>query len=74
MRDREITVERVKALAIGSRVDIHGEDQNGEHKVIECTVAGRGDMTQKFLTYRVKGELRRCAIKEYPGKYYTPGR
>lgn len=70
-RDREMSVEEVERLSIGSRVDIHGEDQNGEHRVIECTVAGVFRSNKKFLTYRVKGELRKCAIKEYPDKYYT---
>lgn len=66
----EITAEQVAALPIGSRVDIHGEDQSGEHRVIECTVAGLSPDYKKFLTYRVKGELRKCAIKDYPGKTF----
>lgn len=66
----EISAEEVAALPIGSRVDIHGEDENGEHRVIECTVAGLFRDNKKFLTYRVKGELRKCAIKEYPGKTF----
>ena len=70
MAARELTVEEVKALSIGIRVNIEGEDQSGEHRVIECTVAGVSGHDEKFLTYRVKGELRRCAIKEYPGKRY----
>ena len=70
MAARELTVEEVKALSIGIRVNIEGEDQSGEHRVIECTVAGLSGRGEKFLTYRVKGELRRCAIKEYPGKQY----
>lgn len=71
MQPREISVEEVKTLAVGSNVYIHGEDQSGEHRVIECTVAGTWPEMRKFLTYRVKGELRKCAIKEYPGKYYS---
>ena len=66
----EISAEEVAALPIGSRVDIHGEDENGEHRVIECTVAGLFRDNKKFLTYRVKGELRKCAIKDYPGKTF----
>ena len=66
----EISAEEVATLPIGSRVDIHGEDENGEHRVIECTVAGLFRDNKKFLTYRVKGELRKCAIKEYPGKTF----
>lgn len=66
----EITAEQVAALPIGSRVDIHGEDQSGEHRVIECTVAGLFRDNKKFLTYRVKGKLRKCAIKDYPGKTF----
>lgn len=70
-REREIPLEAVRALPVGSWVNIHGEDKDGEHRVIECTVASHFDGTEKFLTYRVKGELKSCAIKEYPGKYYT---
>lgn len=70
-REQRLTVEEVAALPIGSRVDIHGEDKNGEHRVIECTVAGTWPEMRKFLTYRVKGELRKCAIKEYPEKYFV---
>ena len=68
--ETEITVERVKALQIGCRVNLHGEDKEGRHRVLECTVAGTPG-AQKFLTYRASGELKRCAIKEYPNKYFT---
>lgn len=66
----EISAEEVAALPIGSRVNIQGTDENGEQRVIECTVAGTWPEMRKFLTYRVKGELRKCAIKEYPGKTF----
>lgn len=69
----ELSLEEVKALAVGCRVEIHGEDQDGQHRVIECVVASRFNGAGKFLTYRVKGEIRKCAIKEYPEKYYTRG-
>lgn len=66
----EITVDEVRVLEIGNRVNIHGEDSDGKHRVLECTVAGMPG--RKFLTYRdPHGSIRRCAIKDYPGKYYT---
>lgn len=69
-REQRLTVEEVAALPIGSRVDIHGEDKNGEHRVIECTVAGLFRDNKKFLTFRVKGVIQKCAIKDYPGKTF----
>lgn len=68
--DTEISFEQVKALAVGSRVNICGKDSEGQHRTLECTVAGLGE--RKFLTYRdAQGTIKRCPIKEYPGKHYT---
>ena len=68
-REYPITVEQVMKLEIGCRVNLHGEDVDGNHRWMECTVAGHSG--QKFLTYRHNGQLKRCPIKEYPSKYYT---
>ncbi len=67
--ERAISVDDVKALQIGSRVNLHGNDKDGVHRWLECTVAGLPQ--HKFLTYRDHGTIRRCAIKEYPNKYFT---
>ncbi len=64
-----ISADGVMKLAIGSRVNLHGEDADGNRRLIECTIAGSS--RQKFMTYRHGGQLRKCAIKEYPNKYYT---
>lgn len=63
-----MTAEDVNAMAVGSRVLLCGEDQNGQRQAALCTVAGRPP--QKFLTYRIKGEIHSCRIKDYPGKDY----
>lgn len=68
-REYEISVEDVKALPIGSRVNLHGNDKHGVHQWLKCTVAGMPQ--KKFLTYRDQGFLKKCSIREYPGKYYT---
>lgn len=69
--EREITTEEVLALSVGCTVNIHGEDKDGVHRVVECTVAGIPPR-KKFLTYRDStGSIKRLAIKDYPGKYYT---
>ena len=65
-----MTAEQVKALQIGERVDIIKETPTGRRR-IECTVACRGG--KKFLTYRVKGALIRCEIREYAGWTYSKG-
>lgn len=68
--EREINLDQVKALEVGKRVIIHGEDSEGHHRKLECTVAGLGQW--KFLTYRdPRGNIKKCPIKEYPGKYFT---
>lgn len=64
-----MSVDQVKTLAVGSRINIKGQDEAGILQSIECIVAMHGG--KKFLTYRIKGDLKRCAIKEYPGKYYA---
>lgn len=67
--EQEISAEAVRALEIGSRVNLHGNDRHGVHQWLECTVAGLPG--HKFLTYRSDGLLKKCQIKEYPNKYYT---
>lgn len=65
-----LSAEQVRALQIGERVDIIKETPAGP-KRFECTVACRGG--KKFLTFRVKGALRRCFIEDYPGATYSKG-
>lgn len=65
-----MTVEQVRALQVGESVDIIKETPAGP-KRFECTVACRGG--KKFLTYRVKGALIRCEIREYAGCTYSKG-
>ena len=62
--ERRLTADDVLALPLGSRVYI--KDENNETL---CTVAGHPD--RKFLTYRKDGLIKKCAIKDYTGKYYT---
>lgn len=63
-----MTAEEVNAMAVGSTVLLSGKDQAGEDRETVCTIAGRPP--QKFLTYRIKGEIHSCRIKDYPGKSY----
>lgn len=57
-----MTAEEVGAMQAGETVIVRKE---GLEPVI-CTVAFRRDPKRKFLTYRVKGEIRSFAIKDYP--------
>lgn len=61
-----LTVEEVKALQVGETVRVIKEGC----EPVFCTVAFRGEPSRKFLTYRVNGEIRRFAIREYPGMRY----
>ena len=63
-----LTVDEVKAMQGGELVDICGEDAEGQQHRLVCTVAFRDK--HKFLTFRDHGQIRRCPIKEYPGKHY----
>jgi len=65
-----MTAEEVKALQVGEQVNMIGEDPEGNERSVLCTVAFRGSPANKFLTYRDKGIIRKCAIKDYPGKRY----
>lgn len=68
--DRELSVDEVMALEIGNRVNICGEDKEGHPRALTCTVAGLPQ--NKFLTYRDEhGSIKKCPIKDYPGKHYT---
>ena len=66
--DLTLTAEQVLALPIGSRVAICGKDSNGEYRETVCIVSGH--YSRKFLTYREHGTLKKCAIRDYPEKYY----
>ena len=67
--EREISLEELQSLPVGSRVNICGTDESGKDRCIKCTVAGWNGT--KFLTYRDKGILKRTRIREYPGKRFT---
>lgn len=67
--ERRLSADDVLELPIGSRVLISGENSRGEEQQTECVVAGHPN--RKFLTYRDgSGNIKRCSIKDYPGKYY----
>ena len=38
-----------------------------------CTVAFRGSPANKFLTYRDNGQIKKFAIRDYPGMTYVKG-
>lgn len=59
-----MTADEVKSLQVGEAVDLCGDD-----KRVRCIVARRHG-GQKFLTYRVKGQIKRFAIRDYPGRIY----
>ena len=60
-----MTAEEVMGLQIGETVELIGSGQS-----VTCTVAAHGG--EKFLTWRDKGQLKRLAIRDYPGTYFTP--
>ena len=68
-----MTAEEVKALQIGTRVDMVGVDPEGNERCIQCTVAFRGSTANKFLTYREKGQIKKFAIRDYHGMTYVKG-
>ena len=68
--DRPLSSADVMALEIGSKVFMCGTDSEGRQRRTECTVAGLPQ--KKFLTYRdSSGNIRKCAIREYPNKTYV---
>ena len=62
-----MTAEEVKALQVGETVKIQKEG----HEPIICTVAFHGNPANKFLTYRDKGQIKKFAIRDYPGMTYS---
>ena len=62
-----MTAEEVKALQVGETVKIQKECR----EPILCTVAFRDHPVNKFLTYRDKGQIKRFAIRDYPGMTYS---
>lgn len=62
-----LSAEQVTALQVGQRVNLclDGDDSQS----VACTVA-RCHGAAKFLTYRDKGQLKRFAIRDYPGTYF----
>ena len=61
-----MTATQVKALQVGETVTVRKEG----HEPIVCMVAFCGRPDNKFLTYRVKGEIKMFAIRDYPGISY----
>ena len=64
-----MTAEEVKALHIGDTVTVCKEG----HEPISCIVAFRVHPSNKFLTYREKGQIKKFAIRDYPGMQYVKG-
>ena len=62
-----LNAEQVKALQVGQRVNLCLDRDDSQS--VACTVA-RCHGGTKFLTYRDKGQLKRFAIRDYPGRYY----
>lgn len=62
-----MTAEEVKALQVGETVNVQKEG----HEPIVCTVAFREHPSNKFLTYRDKGQIKKFAIRDYPGMMYS---
>lgn len=62
-----MTAEEVKALQVGEIVTVSKEG----HEPILCTVAFHGTPTNKFLTYRDNGHIKKFPIKDYPGMTYS---
>lgn len=62
-----MTAEEVKALQVGETVTIRKEG----HEPILCTVAFREHPSNKFLTYRDKGQIKKFTIRDYPGMTYS---
>ena len=69
-----MTAEEVRALHVGKIVYMVGEDPEGHERRVKCTVAFQGSVLNKLLTYRDNGLIRKCAIKDYPGKRYEGAR
>lgn len=64
-----MTAEEVKALQVGDTVTIRKEG----HEPILCTVAFHENPANKFLTYWDKGQIKKFAIRDYPGMTYVKG-
>ena len=62
----KMTAEQVKALQVGETVIVRKEG----HEPVICMVAFRSRPDNKFLTYRVKGEIKMFAIRDYPDISY----
>ena len=62
-----MTAEEVKVLCVGETVFMRKE---GCESVL-CIVAYHGSVDSKFLTYRINGRLKKCAIRDYPGVQYS---
>lgn len=56
----------VKALQVGEMVWIQKEGS----KPILCTIAYSESPANKFLTCRIKGQIKRFSILDYPGVHY----
>ena len=61
-----MTASQVKALQVGETVTVRKEG----HEPVICMVAFRGRPDNKFLTYRVKGEIKMFDIRDYPDISY----
>lgn len=64
-----MTAAEVRALQVGETVTVQKEG----HEPILCIVAFRGSTSNKFLTYRDNGQIKKFAIRDYPGMAYAKG-
>ncbi len=69
---KKLTAEQVRALPVGTRVVLHGQDRFGTPTQLQCTVIQSGK--RKVLSYLDESFLTATrAIKDYPNKCYTEG-
>lgn len=68
----KLTAAEVRALPIGTKVNLHGRDRFGIPTWLECTVIKSGK--KKVLAY-LDTDLTTATkpIRDYPNKYYTEG-
>ena len=69
----KLTAAQVRALPVGSPVDLHGRDRHGYSTVLHCEVVQSGK--KKVLAYDWNGERMTKPIRELSGSihYYTAG-
>lgn len=61
-----MNAEQIRELPVGTH--ILAVEDSGERTV--CVIGYRGHPSNKFLTYRVRGQVRWAAIESRPGVHY----